>query len=145
VSIPVNGAPGENSMRILALPTRDEGDEIAAAMLGHFLNHAQYRLDTISALPINEVLREISDRRPDIICISALPPRSVGPARTAYRKIKAVLPGARVIVGIWRFAETPRAAHQRIGLSDQDKLVTTLADAASQIHVFCDRLPWNTP
>jgi hypothetical protein len=100
--------------RVLIVPARDEGDEIAALMLARLLNRNQYRIDAIPHLPLSQMLREISDRGPGIVCISALPPLSIGTARMLYRKVRGQIPKARIVVGMWRLAETVPDGHERV-------------------------------
>ena len=109
-------------------------------MLAHLLNRSQYKIDTIPPLAQSQMLREISDRGTEIVCISALPPLSIGPARTLYRKVKGQTPKARIVVGMWRLGETLPGLQERLGLSESDKVVTSLAESAYQIHAFCDSL-----
>ena len=90
-------ALGAMHTRAVLVPARDEGDEIAAIMLAHLLNRSHYKIDTIPPLAQSQMLREISDRCPEIVCISALPPLSIGPARTLYRKVKGQTPKARIV------------------------------------------------
>jgi hypothetical protein len=135
-------ALGAMHTRAVLVPARDEGDEIAAIMLAHLLNRSHYKIDTIPPLAQGQMLREISNRCPEIVCISALPPLSIGPARTLYRKVKCQTPKARIVVGMWRLGlgETMPGLQGRLGLSESDKIVTSLAESAYQIHAFCDSL-----
>ncbi len=129
------------SARILAVPARDEGDEIAAIMLGHLLNRETCQIDAIPPAPLPQKLQEISERAPAILCISALPPLSFGEARMLYRKIKSQNSSVKVIVGAWRLNGATAGVYEKLGLAEPDKVVTTLADSAYQIHVFCEH-PW---
>jgi predicted PurR-regulated permease PerM len=135
-AISVGSEPGT---RILAVPACDESDEIASIMLGHLLNGAHYRIDAIVCRPLNEMLREISDRAPQIVCISAVPPSGIRPARTIYRNLKRLIPNAKVVLGLWKLGESTIQVRDRIGLSEPDKIVSTLAEAAHNIHILCYR------
>jgi hypothetical protein len=46
-------------------------------------------------------------------------------------------PDTKVIIGLWKVEESA-AMRERIGLSEPDKIATSLADLAYQIHVLSD-------
>jgi predicted PurR-regulated permease PerM len=130
--------PDRPSTRVLAVPARDEGDQIAAIMLGHLLSRSGCQIDAIAPAPLQQKLREISERSPAVLCISAVPPLSIGKARLLYHKIKSQNSATKVIVCTWKLDGFASRIEESLGIAEPDKVATTIADSAYQIHVFCE-------
>jgi hypothetical protein len=112
---------------ILCLPARDEADEIVGIMLSQLLERAGYRSEAISLDGGAEALAAASQWEPDIICLSALPPFAVSHAQSRYKELHANFPLSRIVVGLWNFSGDLRASSRRMGLLDDDVIVTRLS------------------
>ncbi len=121
---------------VVCLPARDETDEIVGIMLGQLLVRAGYQAQAIPIGTTAEMLAQLKDSSPDIVCISALPPFALLHARELYRKIRTQLPNVKIIVGLWKFAGDPIRAATRLHIDGHDKLALTLAQTILQADVF---------
>jgi predicted PurR-regulated permease PerM len=131
-------APLQPLTRVVCLPARDEADEIVGIMLAQLLEISGYSAQAIAIGTTAEMLAQVKESVPDIVCISALPPFALLHARELYRKIRAVVPNARLIIGLWKFSGDPIKATARLNIAADDKLALTLAQAVLQAGVFRD-------
>lgn len=94
------GAPTE--VKGLCVPARDEGDELAALMLVQLLRLDGYTAEVTSAdLLASELIAEIAQHEPDVVCISALPPSTVRHARYLLKRMTEHYPELPVVLGLW--------------------------------------------
>ena len=121
---------------VVCLPARDEADEIVGMMLAQLLVRAGYQSQAIPIGTTSEMLAQLKESRPDIVCISALPPFALLHARELYRKIRAQMPNVKIIIGMWKFAGDPIKAATRLHIDGNDKLALTLAQTILQADVF---------
>jgi len=122
-------------LHVVCVPARDEADEIIAIMLAHTLQRAGYEADSFSVSAPSDVLRELDRIKPDIACISALPPFAIAHARLLYRSLHARWPELRVIVGLWNFSGDLRLALNRIGMKDEGSVLTSLSQVVQAVAV----------
>jgi hypothetical protein len=121
-------APGENlasdntSPRILCIPLRDEGDEIATRMLTQLLHADGYDADmgTTDSLT-SEMVDRVAQAEIDIVVISVLPPISPRDSRLLWKKLRGRYPTLPIVVGFWTAEK------------DKDVLAEPVEDAASRI------------
>jgi predicted PurR-regulated permease PerM len=121
---------------VVCLPARDEADEIVGIMLAQLLVRAGYQSQAIPIGTTSEMLAQLKESRPDIVCISALPPFALLHARELYRKIRMQMPNVKMIIGMWKFAGDPVKAATRLHIDGSDKLALTLAQTILQADVF---------
>jgi predicted PurR-regulated permease PerM len=135
-SLPPNGQPSARSpvtpLEIVCIPVRDDADEIAAVMLAQLLERAGHHAQAVSVQNIEGMLAEAARAKPDLVCLSALPPYAMSPARGVYRKLRAREPELRIIIGLWNYTGDPAKGAREISGGEQDQLSTTLAQAVSQ-------------
>jgi hypothetical protein len=125
------------STSIVCLPARDEADEIVGIMLAQLLEKSGYSAQAIAVGTTTEMLAQVKDSAPDIVCISALPPFALLHARELYKGVRSVLPEAKVVIGLWKFGGDPAKATVRLNIAGDDKLALTLAQTVLQAGVFC--------
>jgi predicted PurR-regulated permease PerM len=129
---------GDEHLSLLAVPARNAADEIGAMLLAKLVNRWQPRLEVLSAAPLKESIREVSAGRPQMICISSVPPFSLRHTRALYRSLKQMQPNMQIVVGVWSFEGPNMSLHERMGVADPDKVATTLCAAAHEIETFLE-------
>ena len=92
---------------VVCIPARDEADEIVGIMLTQLLERAGYQAQAISIGTTAEMLAQIKEAAPDIVCISALPPFALLHARDLYKRVRSNVRNAKIIVGLWKFSGDP--------------------------------------
>ena len=120
-------------LHVVCVPARDEADEIIGIMLAHTLQRDGYEADTVSLSAPSDMLRELDKLKPDIACISALPPFAIAHARFLYRSLHKQWPDLRVIVGLWNFSGDLRLALNRIGMKDEGSVLTSLSQVVQAV------------
>jgi len=121
---------------VVCIPARDEADEIVGIMLTQLLERAGYHAQAIPIGTTPEMLAQVKEVGPDIVCISALPPFALLHARDLYKRVRSHTPDAKIIVGLWKFSGDPIKAAARFNIVGDDKLAITLAQAVLQVSVF---------
>jgi hypothetical protein len=94
---------------VVCMPVRDEADEIIGTMLAHLLERAGYRTRFLAIGTTVEMLAQVSEEKPDIVCLSALPPFAVGHARS-YIKIARAISGSKDCNRAMEFCRRPEAS-----------------------------------
>jgi hypothetical protein len=126
---------------VVCMPVGDEADEIIGTMLAHLLDRAGYRTLFLAIGTTVDMLARISQEKPDIVCLSALPPFAVGHARMLYQKLRAQSPDLKIAIGLWNFAGDPKRAATRIsGIADAE-VSRTLSHAVQQVRFLTDAAP----
>jgi hypothetical protein len=115
-------------LHVLCLPARDEADEIVGVMLAQILESAGHRAQCIPVAATSELLAQVREEKPDVVCISALPPFAIPHARSLYSKLHAQEPSLKIIVGLWHFSGDAGSVSRRLGLADGSGALTTLAE-----------------
>ena len=117
-----------HSCKVLCLPARDEADEIVATMLCQLLERAGHEVQCIPLGPTVEMLAQVKDEKPDVICISALPPFAIPHARSLYTKLRAQAPKVKIDVGLWGFSGDPLEVSRRLRLREGSRAFAKLAE-----------------
>jgi CheY-like chemotaxis protein len=123
---------------VVCMPVGDEADEIIGTMLAHLLERAGYRTHSLAIGTSVEMLAQVSKEKPDIVCLSALPPFAVGHARVLYQRLRAQSPDLKIVIGLWTFAGDPKRAATRIGGVAGTEVSRTLAHAMQQVNFLTD-------
>ena len=119
--------------KILCVPARDEADEIVGMMLTQLLERDGYLVQCLSPAGTNEMLEQVALEKPEIVCISALPPFAVAYARTLYRKLREHSPALTILTGLWQFSGEADKIAARMGMGKTGTVYATLADVMHEI------------
>ena len=116
-------------------------DEIAATMLSQIVELPGCHVDAAPvASTASELIDLVRQRKPRVVCISALPPAAVMHARTLCKRLRGQVPDENLVVGLWHAQGDLNKAKERIGCGADVHLVTTLADAQEQIRLLIQPL-----
>ena len=77
--------PSVLAKRVVCVAVRDDSDEIVALMLAQLLGRAGHSAKTIPLGNVDQVVDEVFDARPEVVCLSALPPYAHGLRANAVR------------------------------------------------------------
>ena len=134
-------APADRADYVVCMPVRDEADEIAGIMLAHLLERAGYRTHSLEIRSTAEMLAQVLQERPAIVCLSALPPFAVTHARRLYQALRAQSPDLKIVIGLWNFSGDPQQAASRISGTVDIQVSKTLANAIQQIKFLTGVVP----
>ncbi|HSE41036.1 MAG TPA: AI-2E family transporter [Acidobacteriota bacterium] len=129
--------PTGTDLKLLCLPARTEADEISAMMftqLAEKLPHVEASYLSATSL-LGEMLNQVKELNPDILCVCSLPPSSVSKARYSQKKIHASFQNIQVLVGLWGLDETVEKAKERLESAEKAKLqiVINFREGLSQV------------
>ncbi len=134
-------AAARRATHVLCVPARDEADEIVGAMLAHLLERAGYAAHSLDIATIAEMLARVSQEKPAIVCLSALPPFAIAHARRLHQELRAQSPDLKIVIGLWNCAGDPKQAASRIGGAGELPVSRTLAHAMQQIKFLSEVAP----
>jgi predicted PurR-regulated permease PerM len=122
-----------DKLEVLCIPARDEADEVAATLLSQILERKGHTSESLHIGTSEEMLSQISERAPSMVCISALPPFALGHAKALYATIRAQLPELDIVISICHFDGDPVRAAARLRLGEGHGLFTTLPETVQHI------------
>ena len=123
--------------RVLCVPARAHRDELAGEMLVQLLRQQSFDAENASAaLSGGELVEMAAKSNPEAICISVVTPSTLIHARYLSAKLRAQLPHAKIVVGIWGATENMAGAGERLRSSGADEVVVSLAEAVVQLAKF---------
>jgi predicted PurR-regulated permease PerM len=120
-------------MSILCVPARDEADEIVGTMLAQLLQGAGHRAECLEVESAERIIAQISREKPDVVCISALPPFAIPAVRALYGRMHAQNPNQKVLVGLWHFSGDSTKLGRRLVLKEDSRAFTTLAELVHEV------------
>jgi predicted PurR-regulated permease PerM len=126
------------SAPVLCIPASHEGDELVALMLAQVLAESGVAATVFSSqLLAGESVEQAAALAPSIVCISSLPPVSTIAARALCKRLRARLPSARIVIGLWQPDDVEFAARrERLGKAGADETYPDLRRAAAAIAAF---------
>lgn len=125
--------PPVRSLNILCVPARDEADEIVGTMLAQLLQRAGHQAECLEVGNAEHMLAQIARQKPDIVCISALPPFAIPAVRALYGRMQGQNPKQKVIVGLWHFSGDSTKLARRLALKDDARVFTTLGELVHEV------------
>jgi predicted PurR-regulated permease PerM len=122
-------------LRVLACPARDEADRLALEMLRQLIDPAKWvveiaAVETLAA----DLLAQVADQTPALVCIGALPPGGLAHARYLCKKLRARFPEVKIIVGRWGLTGGVEANREQLLDAGADLTATTLLETRSQLN-----------
>jgi predicted PurR-regulated permease PerM len=127
--IPVEDVAAAPRARVCIVPSRDEADEVAGAILARMLPGAQL----LSAESLaGETIEQIDKDGCGTICISAVPPHAASHAAYLTRRLKKRFPKLRIVVALWT-SEAGERIKSRLSAAGVDEVATRLDEAMSHL------------
>ena len=127
---PPAAAPDGPRPHVLGCPARDETDELALRMFRGLLDPAKWDLDI---LPVTALAAELVERvaatRPAAVVLAALPPGGLAHTRHLCKRLRARLPGAKIVVGRWGLRGNVEQNQDELQDAGADQVATTLLEA----------------
>jgi predicted PurR-regulated permease PerM len=120
------------SRTVVCVPARDDADEIVGTMLAQLLEQEGHRAQCVPLGTVSEMIALCEDAKPDIICVSALPPFARSHARNLYLSLRGRMPVIKIVVGIWGFAGDTSNMAGHLRLQEGDRFVVRLAQAIAE-------------
>ncbi len=126
--------------RVLCVPLRDAGDEIAAQMLAQLLAVEGFQVHTGAVESLtSEVLDRVAADDIDVVVISVLPPIRPRDSRLLWKRLRQRYPQLPIIVGYW-IGAGDKSSLPRPEQDDANNIATTLAEAVSLVRATAAKL-----
>jgi predicted PurR-regulated permease PerM len=121
-------------IRIVGCPAHDEADELGLLMLRQILGSARYDLEILSASNLaSEVTAIVAERNPPLVCIAAIPPGGLAQARYICKRLRALSPGLKIVVGRWASTGGLDESHKTLLSAGADQVGSSLRRTRDQI------------
>jgi predicted PurR-regulated permease PerM/methanogenic corrinoid protein MtbC1 len=119
---------------VVCVPAHDHADEVAAEMLSGSLRRAGHKATVLSMQSLaSEYVTMIAAQKPDVVCISAVPPQAVLHARYLCKLLRAALPELKIVAGIWMAPDEKSAVESRLPRTLADHVATDVTTAIVRI------------
>jgi predicted PurR-regulated permease PerM len=129
----------KGAVDVLCIPARDDADDVVAMLLVRLLERQRYRAQSILIGTTAEMLSQVAELDPGVVCISALPPFAVNHARALYTQLRTQSPNLHVVVCLWHFDGDPKKVAIRLGLTTGHGLFTTLPEVLQHISLRAEK------
>ena len=120
--------------KVACVAVRDETDEIVAMMLAQLLARAGHSVKMIPPDLGDAMPEEVSRARPDVVCLSALPPYAMSYARRMYGELSAQEHPMEIIIGLWNYTGDLDKAAKVLSTENENSICTTLAQAVQRVN-----------
>jgi predicted PurR-regulated permease PerM len=127
------GIDETGSLDVLCIPARDDADDVVAMLLAQLLERQGHRAQSIAIGSVAEMLAQVAELNPAVVCISALPPFAVDHARALYARLRAQSPDLYIAVCLWHFEGDPEKVAIRLKLTRGPGVFTTLPQILKHI------------
>lgn len=122
-----------SGLRIVCIPSRDDADEIVATMIMQILRRAGHHAEAVPVGSISTMIEQAQRLKPDLVCISALPPFAAAHAKALCRNFRQRARGVRIILGLWEYPGGVVKAQERVGSACADSVGTSLAQVVELV------------
>jgi hypothetical protein len=113
-------------IEVLCIPARDDADAVVALLLSQLLERQSHAAESIPIGARSEMLAQVAELKPAVVCISALPPFAVGHAQALYTRLRAQSPNLEIVVCLWHFEGDSEKNTKRFKLAKGHALFTTV-------------------
>lgn len=148
--IATKGLPADQTTRsrvlILGCPARDEEDDLALEMFRQMMQGAPCEITLLSPHTLaGELLQQVEELQPALLCIAALPPGSLSLTRYLCKRVRAQYPTLKIAVGRWGQEDNLEVTKQRLLAAGADWIGHTLRETRDQIIPIIQTLAHATP
>jgi predicted PurR-regulated permease PerM len=133
-------------LRVFAVPGRGDADAVGLLMLRDVLAPFRVTLDVVSPELLSaEIVDRARGHGADVVAIGALAPGGLAQARYLCKRLRAGLPGVRIVVGRWEGEGDIDAARRALAAAGADAVGTTLRESRDLVLQFVRVQPDLTP
>jgi predicted PurR-regulated permease PerM len=138
--------PEFRPITILGCPARNEADQLALEMLKQTLQPAGVAVEVMSTANLSAELVARAREQGMVVCITSLPPGGIARTRYLCKRLKAEVPGVKVVVVRWGPADDWERVRTQLREAGADVVTASLNEARNEL-VSLARLtnPASTP
>jgi predicted PurR-regulated permease PerM len=133
----IPAAEGEPTHRVFGAPARGPADAVGLLLLRDLLVPSRVALDGASPdLLSAEVVDAVRDYGADVVVVGTLPPGGVAQARYLCKRLRAAVPGLRIVVARLGGGDEVEAVAQALLTAGADAVGTDLTDTRDKVLQF---------
>jgi hypothetical protein len=128
-----DSAPSENrsAAKVICLPAKDAADELACQMFAQLLPGIEVRVMPLG-ISSDDLFQAICTARPDVVCISGVPPQATRHVAVRCRHLRRLCPDITIMAAVWSDGDLT-SVRSRIPVSEANHVVCTLKQAIDYI------------
>jgi predicted PurR-regulated permease PerM len=131
-TVDANRSAASPKVRIVGCPVRDEADELALLMCRQLLAPTRYEMEVLADEALtSEVVDQVAEKRPALICIVSLPPSGLAQTRYLCKRLRVRFPDTRILVG--RLGTQTANQREVLLAAGADKVATTMIELRDQV------------
>ena len=138
--IGIKESPGSNHNRttrtIICLPAKDAADELACRIFAQLLPNIDAQVVS-PGIPADDLVKAITAARPDVVCISGVPPQATRHVAIRCRHLRRRFAELTIMAAVWSDADLT-TLRSRIPVSEANHVVCTLKQAIEYISNLTD-------
>jgi predicted PurR-regulated permease PerM len=120
---------------VVCVPSRDDADDVVALMLAQLFDSQGHSALNVPIGPIAEMAAQVSEARPRIVCISALPPFAISHARELYRRLRQLSPEVRIVICFWNLEGDLGKTALRLRQGKGDQVFSAMQQVSDYVSV----------
>ena len=117
--------------KVFCLPAKNAADEVACQMFAQLLRGTAARVLPIG-ISTDELVQTIFAARPDVVCISGVPPQATRRVAVRSRHLRTLFPDLGIMAAVWSDADLT-SVRARIPVNDANHVVCTLKQAIDYV------------
>jgi predicted PurR-regulated permease PerM len=135
-----DGGPSDSVERpvrkihIVGCPAHDEADEAALLMFRQLIDPTRYNVEVLSASNlVSEMTAVVAEKKPVLACIAALPPGGLLQACYLCKRLRALVPRIKIVVGRWSSAGDLDEGQNSLLAAGADQVGNSLQQTRDQL------------
>jgi hypothetical protein len=128
---PAEPIENRTTAKIFCLPAKNAADEIACQMFIQLVRGTVARVLPIG-ISTDDLVQTISAARPDVLCISGVPPQATRRVAVRSRHLRTLFPDLGIMAAVWSDADLTNV-RARIPVNDANHVVCTLKQAIDYV------------
>lgn len=122
-------AEPEQRVRVIAIPAKDEADEVALEMFRSLMDEERWEIEVAPVESLtSEVMTQIRALKPAVVVIGALPPGGLAHTRYVCKRVRREFPTSKLMVGRWGLVNAVDENRDRLTEAGADMVSTSLAE-----------------
>jgi len=143
-------APVSGHLEVIGYAANGQADATALRMLAQLVATDGISLHVMSARVLTaEIVDLVRTRQATLVCIADLPPSPPSKTRYVVRKLRAALPGVRILIGRWAPPELTDEDRSTLVDAGATHVATTLIETRDKLRTLAvherQRLGWVSP
>jgi predicted PurR-regulated permease PerM/GAF domain-containing protein len=117
--------------KIVCIPAKDAADELACHMFAQLLPDVEVQVMPLG-IAGDSLVQAISTARPDLVCISGVPPQAIRHVALRCRHLRRLYPDTTIMAAVWSDADLA-SIRRRIPVGEANHVVCTLKQAMDYV------------